>query len=178
MISCQTGSENKEITTSFLETHKDQKPYNRVLEQYLRSTTVYYNYETLYMVSASMLSSPFYEALSRRVADHYQSTEVLKNFTVNATVFLSIYAPDYDLNDLANKRVWELFIEINGKKYPVKSVKKVKEKESWYAFFPYINHWTTDFIIIFDVPESEKLPPDSKFTFSMINSQTKTTMKW
>ena len=175
--SCHTLEESSGVSTSFV--HKnEQKPYNQTLEKNLRTTTVYYNYETLYVVSASMLSSQFYEALSNRVRDHYQSMDVLKNFTINSTVFLSIFSPDYELNDVSNNRIWELFLEIDGRKYPVKSVRKVKEKGAWYSFFPYINNWTTDFIITFDIPESEKLPATSNFIFTMVNSQTRTTMRW
>lgn len=175
-LGCQTPEDR--VSTTLFHAKPTREPYQKTMEKYSRETTVFSNYETLYMLNGTVFSTEFYEEFRKAVNERFLELNVLKDIQENATFFVSIFSPNNEYNDLSNKRIWEFNMQVGDKTYRSKLVKQIKEKESWYAFFPYINRWSSDFVISFEIPEGESIPSDSKFTLSLANAEAKTLMVW
>lgn len=156
----------------------DSSPtYRNAFKGATQSTTIYSKYEKLYTINASFLSREFYSALRETMAERTTNMELLQTLRSNQSLMVSIFSPSEEFNDLSNSRLWDFTLTVNGVVYRAKTVTKIKEKESWYPFFPYISRWSSDFLIVFDIPDSETAT-NGPFTLTLGSSETKTLMTW
>ncbi len=173
---CQTPRTNHNVNTVAFTTNPEPPPYARSLRKYSRTTTVFSNYETLYMLNVTAFSTEFYEAFEKTQNERFLAMNMLKGLKKNACFFVSIYSPNEEYNNLTNSHLWEFVLNVGANKYSSISIKKVANKDAWYPFFPYINRWSSDYIISFEVPNSDEIKPP--MTLSLGTSQVKTVMEW
>jgi len=176
LSSCQTPEPEYKVSNTVFNIQDQDRPYEIVFKKHLRTTTVFFRYETLYILNAAFFSDALYDAFEKASRERFSSLNLLKNVNRNGSFVVSIFAPGDDYNDLSNDKVWEFSLKVDDKIYHAKTVKKIKDKYAWAPFFPFIDRWSTDFIISFDTPSDEVAIGDRQFALS--NSKAKTIMSW
>lgn len=177
LSNCQTPDHTPNVKTSKYASQNLEDWYQKAYENYTRNETVYYNYETLYTISATYFSTDFYSSFTSLKNEKYIGKEYRREIKAGKSFLISIFSPNNAYNKLKDEQLWTLRLDIEGKEYPVKTLKKIEQKNSWYVFFPYLNRWSSDFIVVFDVPE-EVFHSEQKVTLKLSNTKAHTEMKW
>lgn len=176
VLACETTE--PKVSTTLYDMRSSYRPYQQVLNRNSRSATVFSNYESLYVLNVAGFTPEFYEAFSNALNERLRSSEMLKEIKSNSSFFVSIYSPNDEYNDLSNQKLWEFILSVDGKEYKSKLVKKVKDRDAWSPFFTFMNRWSNEFLVVFEIPEEDKAPEHAKRTLSLSNSKAKTQMIW
>lgn len=176
LLACET-SEPK-VSTTLFDVKPTYEPYQKVLNKNSRSTTVFSNYESLYMLNVAGFTPEFYDAFTSALKERLRSTDMLVDIRTNSSFFVSIFSPNEEYNDLSNPKLWEFILTVDGKEYKSKLVKKIKDREAWTSFFTFMNRWSNEFLIVFEIPETDGVPENAKRALSLSTSKVKTQMIW
>lgn len=164
------------------ETVFEDKDYSKSLELSTRDAKVFDNFQNRFEVSATLLDKSFTKSLEQRVQKIYftDTTGLISN-DANTAFFVSLFTPQDTLANLADSSLWSVFIEDSGeRKFPVK-IEKIKNKEKWKSFFPAINMWSSEYLILFDSKSSisdETLQKKSVVKLTLSNPDAKINLNW
>ncbi len=153
LLSCMTAC----ITSSQGVQHpshpKDDTAYWPIHEQATLSFEVVRNFETRYQVQVTHLSPAFRAAAAERYRAIFNEQKgVFETAADSVGFFVSIYSAQNNLADLQNQDLWNIVLQVNeGSLRPTK-IQTVEPKELWSAFFPTINPWSREFLILFALP--------------------------
>jgi hypothetical protein len=102
----------------------------------------------------------FQEALTQRYAHIWNEPQPLINEPAEKTAFfVTLYTANQELGNIADADVWNIQLQVSGQTLKPSAIKKLKPKERWQPFFPEINQWSREFLILFDrQPESSADP--------------------
>jgi hypothetical protein len=67
-------------------------------------------------------------------------------------IFVSVYSPDINRNPLTEKAMWNITLQRKDSsvtKEP-ETIFSIKKKEPYTAFFPFINNWSREYLVVFD----------------------------
>ena len=150
--SCATTN-NK--NASVVESPFYDKSYYPVYECHTKDYDVIENFFTNFTVSTTMIDDEFYKAFSERSEKIFQE----KSFNLivkpkQISYFISIYSPDRSALSIQNKSMWNIYLNLNGKKIRPERFKRMRPKSHWAKFFPTINFWSKEFLIAFDLPDA------------------------
>lgn len=133
-----------------LEAHED-KPYFKVFEAASVQYDVVHNFETKFKAHITRVTPAFREALTQRYQHIWNEPQPLITEAAQKTAFfVTLYTANKDLENIADTAVWNIQLQIAGQTLKPTLVKKLKPKERWKPFFPEINHWSLEFLILFD----------------------------
>lgn len=158
LSSCVTAHEDDVFATA---APKDDEDYAPAFAKATQSRTLFKDFENRYSVTATYLSPEFRTAFARRLARVYKAERPpFEEASQKAAFFVSITSPSPDKIDLTNPNHWTVLLGGGGETAmkPV-LVKRVDDKERWRAFFDTVNHWTTEYLIVFDAPSVDPKSP-------------------
>jgi len=157
--------------------------YYDALDKATEERTVFKDFETRYRVTATYLSPEFRGAFAKRMESVYKRSDVLfEEADAKAGFFVSVHAPNEERTDLANPQHWSIFLASNeGPIRPV-LVKRLSDKERWRAFFDSVTEWTTEYLIVFDVPSvntnSPELVAKTAMNLTFANADAQVNLTW
>lgn len=161
----------------------EDSEYGEALTKATQARTVFKDFETRYQLTATYLSPAFRTAFSRRLERVYRSGHVeFEEAATKAGFFVSLQAPEGERTDLTNPRHWT--VQLAGKDTPVQPIllKKLSDKERWRAFFPSVTEWTTEYLVVFDVPavdtNSPQLVQPTNMGITFANADAQVTLSW
>jgi hypothetical protein len=70
-------------------------------------------------------------------------------------VILSYFSPEDDYLELGNTQLWSVSLEVGGKTYAPALIQRLQQKTALQGFFPFVNHWTADYLLVFDANSDE-----------------------
>lgn len=106
-----------------------------------------------YRLHATYLYPEFKLALLKRVKDLYlQDAGTFSEAESKSAFFVTIYGSDRDGIDLANTGHWTILLGSYQTGIRPVLVRKITDKRRWGQFFETISPWTTDYLVVFDVP--------------------------
>lgn len=131
---------------------EEDKKYSKALSSATIEAGVYANFETNLLITATHLSPQFTASFGERIKTLLDTVPFSVEQGTNKTgFFISVFTPERAKADLTNETLWNLSLEVSGKKHVPVAIKKINEKVSWKAFFPAINPWTSEYFVVFDV---------------------------
>lgn len=149
---------NVKVLPSPDEDHEYQPAWAKATQ----ARTVFKDFETRYSVTATYLSPDFRNAFAKRYERVYkQAPGEFSEAATKSGFFVSITAPDEDRTDLENPHHWTILLDqANDKGLKPTLVKRIDDKERWRAFFPTIDEWTQEYLVVFDAPNVNPNSPE------------------
>lgn len=173
--SCVTKSKHEVITIH----HVGEDPdYQKTLSNFTRKVSVFDGVDTVYYLNVTFFSQPFIEAFSKNLNSETSShPPVLAGIIKKTNFFVSVFSPNKDANDLSEPKLWTVNLKFQGQTYKPQSIVIQKKKAEWNMYFPYINNWSSDFIVSFDLP-IEATQTKNTMELSISNSEARTDLKF
>ena len=180
LTSCITSLDDGiQINTKALEDTPYQLAYEKATNQY----EVIHNFESKFVIHATQLTAEFRKAIAARHKRVFiDPSPVLSDSSAKLGFFISVYAASEDKEDLRDTNLWSVILkDTSGSKNPV-LIKKLSDKERWKTYFPAVNLWTNEYLVIFDSPGSTSSPQQfvepTKTTLVISNPDAKVHMIW
>jgi hypothetical protein len=130
---------------------RDDKPYFKAYEAASVQYDVIHNFETKFKVHITRVTPDFQQALTQRYAHIWNEPQPLMQEAAQKTAFfVTIYTANPELQDVTDADVWNIQLQLNGQTLKPSAIKKLKPKERWEPFFPEINLWSLEFLLLFD----------------------------
>jgi hypothetical protein len=161
----------------------EDQDFDAALEKASRNRTVSKDFETRFMIHATYLSPEFRAAFAKRLEEVYKRNDVeLGEAGQKAGFFVSIQSFDETRTDLTNNQHWTIQLKTReGVIRPI-LIKPLLDKERWRAFFPSVDTWSKDFIVVFDIPSIDanaaKLVEKTPVTVTFANADAQVELTW
>lgn len=147
-LSCATNSDT--LVTVPPDPRRDGS-YHPIYEKNTRYREVIHQFETRFTIHVTRLGPEFRSALAERYQKVFNEPQpVLGEVTANTGFFVSIFIPDVNFRDLGNESLWNIQLKSNGETSKPALIQRLEPKEKWTPFFPGINQWTLEYLILFD----------------------------
>ena len=164
-----------DVQSSFYLDPIEDKSYYLAVRKYSRIQKLYSGFETLYFINISYFSEDFLDSFKKRKSRIFSENVELFSYTKNQQVFfISLFGPNDDLIDIEDRQEWSIYIKQGDKQIYPESIKKAPKKGVWDTFFPYINHWSKEFFIVFN----EEINPQDNLVLVIGSTQAKTVIEW
>lgn len=162
---------------------KDDAAYLVSLQQHTKETVVHRDFETIYEIKVTYLSSDFAKKLDKRTEQLFGTGKHdLQVEEDKAAFFVSIFAPDEKDAKLTNRALWSMQLEIAGLTLGPKSIKTLREKRRWQHFFPHVHAWSQEYLVLFETPslasEVERQQEKRSFRFVMADPHARSELHW
>jgi hypothetical protein len=147
--------------------------YFPVLSKYTKSDSVYASLQKVIDISVVKFTEEMKNSYLNRLARIRQSNPLQPQAEIvgtNVNSFLtldfassgpkigflvSVYTPDSSFQELENKNLWN----IRYGNLPVSKIQKLTDKDVLDAFFPFVNKWSTEYLVIFEQGAAENPQP-------------------
>ncbi len=178
---CQTGGATTKV--EMLPTVEQDDSYERALRKASRSTTVTRDFETKYTIEATYLSPDFRTAFARR-AERFTKNKmtILEEASNRSAFFVTIFSPDNRVDDLADQDHWTIQLVSGEKTLRPALVRRLADKDRWKNFFPGVNRWSAEYMVMFDTPsrttDSPEMAAPSQMQVQFTNPDADVTMTW
>lgn len=124
--------------------------YKRVYKRYSRKTQVIDNFETKLIAQMTLLGSDLRQIMSDRYASIFNEVDPILTGASNQTgFFVSIFVP-HQYVDLSDNETWKIHLSKGEEKFSPVIIKKLSQKDKWKIFFPEINTWSKEFLVVFN----------------------------
>lgn len=126
--------------------------YWDVIEQWHRKAEWYGDLEEHSSVRAVFLNEEVRSAYLKRFEEvRGERLEVFsQDESSHMAILVSLYSAQSAFTNLADARQWSLFVSLGGGAVRPFQVREVYEKALLQAFFPFINSWSREFLVVFD----------------------------
>lgn len=173
MIFIGCASTNKANLT---EIRPDSLSYSELVNAHTIHTQKYAGLSNTIDIHNTFLSADLRTAIIDKKNDLFQwdlqkklkEQEINRNQLQKESVFfISLYTPEKQHGDLVNKKtLWNIFVDINGKRYEGK-VEKVKlPYNEIISLFPHHSRYSNPYWVSFPIPTSEFAGRKFKFTMT------------
>jgi len=174
-----TVSDNVELAAS----PREDKDYAAKLTQATRESDVIKDFETRYSTSATYLSPAFKAAFAKRFEALYHRSDLqFAEAGTKAAFFVTINAADDEAMDISNPKHWTIQLKEKGEAVQPVLVKRLNDKERWRPFFPAINDWSQEYLVVFDLPavnaNSPELVEKTSLTLALANADGTVNLTW
>ncbi|HYX33058.1 MAG TPA: hypothetical protein VE954_08070 [Oligoflexus sp.] len=133
-----------------LAAHED-KPYFQAYEAASVKYDVIHNFETRFKAQITRVTPAFQQALTQRYAHIWNEPQpLIQDAAAKTAFFVTIYTANQELENVADADLWNIQLQVSGQTLKPSAIKKLKPKERWQPFFPEINHWSREFLLLFD----------------------------
>ena len=170
LTSCATSS-NTSVTV-----HKaalDDEEYVSTLENKTREVHVYDVFKSQYKITATLLDEDFRQALSKRVSSVLLKERIKELHIENKTAFFVVLStPDRKMEQLEDKDIWTVTLKDGSEDLKASEIKYMREKSQSQLFFPSVDTWSKEFLVIFD-----KDPKDLSQEISLVVTNGKAEVK-
>jgi hypothetical protein len=97
-------------------------------------------------------------------------------------VFVSIYTPEDDYLELENRQLWSHALQLGPAAVSPTLVRRLPAKSAFTPFFPFVNKWTSDYLLLFDASTAglgaEGLVNSTSATFTMRSALASVEFTW
>ena len=157
--------------------------YVTVYKKFTNQYEVIENFETKYVINATHLTSDFRQAIASRHKKLFEDPNpILAEASSKTGFFITLYVANEDGEDLRDQDLWNIALKEGDQTLVPNLIKKLSRKERWKAYFPSVNLWTQEYLVIFDSPSagssSQQLLNQSPKTLIISNADAKVKMKW
>ncbi|MFK7873424.1 MAG: hypothetical protein AB8C84_09730 [Oligoflexales bacterium] len=159
----------------------DDKTYQDIYESWTQDVQVYHHFDKIHFLTVTKLTPEFLAGFRHRYHTIYKQDPVALQDTSSRTAFfVSIEGPQSDILDISDRNQWSVYLKQQDIKSPPMAIRSLDEKERWKPFFPSINHWTKEFLILFDLPsnESPQLLESTVSHLTLANSKASVILNW
>ena len=168
----------QQSTVDFFESPEGDQSYAKVYKENTRESKVFKDLETELFLHITYISPTFEEALKTRGERILSKAKPLPIKNVNKRVFfVSAFSPNEENIDFKTDNLLDIHLKVAGSKLFPEEIIELEEKKKWKLFFPYINQWTREFIIVFNKEQENPLPPGS-IHFNLSNGNSLISLKW
>ncbi len=109
------------------------------------------HFETKYKVHITQLTPAFRTALAKRHEQIFLEPQpLLTEASQKTAFFVTLYSRDHNLADIADERLWTVQLRTGTSVLKPSLIKPIKPKERWAPFFPDINVWSSEYLVLFD----------------------------
>ena len=162
---------------------EDDKEYATVYEQHSDHYELISNFETRYIVTATSLSAEFLKSFAQRYERLFNEPQpILEEAATKAGFFVTMFASNREMRDLADDRIWNIQLERDDKVLKPMVIKHLPQKERWRPFFRSVSPWTREYLIVFDAPQTDVgakgLVKTAKVRLLFANADAKVTIGW
>lgn len=151
--SCTTLS--KESSASVPPLPLDDKAYAPILEKWSREANVLEKFQKQVDVHAVLFTDEMRRAYAERFARLRGKADAqIEDIGDNKLgLVVSVFTPSTDFLDLDNALLWSLSVRWGAQQIEKPLIRKLKNKTPFEAFFPFVNHWSQDYLVVFDSRE-------------------------
>lgn len=163
----------------------DDKEYYKSYMEATRGGDLIRDFGLSYSLRATYLYPGFRAQLARRLQELYlqDATGAFSEANSKSGFFVTVYGDERDSADLANTNHWTILLE-GGKEGALRPVlvRKITDKQRWRNFFDSSTPWSTDYLVVFDVPAAnpgaENLVEKPHAKLIIAHGEGKITMNW
>jgi hypothetical protein len=174
----QTMSESVDLN----QTPSDDKRYLKAYDQASRDAKVTVNFETRYTLDATYLSPDFRSEFSKRYEQLFDAPQpFLEEASNKVGFFVSLFSPERVGYDLTDELLWTIQLKTTERVHKPIMIKKLDQKARWKPFFPHVHNWSTEYLILFDVPAvsiTDQMVGKNLMSLHFANSDAKTKLSW
>lgn len=157
LTSCATSS-NTSVTVH--KTALDDEEYVEILEDKTRDVHVYDVFKSQYKITVTLLDESFMQALSKRISSVLLKEQIKELHIENKTAFFVVLStPDRKMEQLEDKKIWTVTLKDGAETLKASEIKYMREKSQSQLFFPSVDTWSKEFLVIFD-KDPKKLSQD------------------
>lgn len=162
---------------------QNDSSYVTTYRKYTNQYEVIENFETKFVINATHLTSDFRQAIASRHKKVFNDpAPVLAEASNKTGFFVSLYVSNDEREDLRDESLWNITLKEGGvSKGPI-LVKKLSKKERWKNYFPAVNLWTQEYLVLFDSPSTgsadNKLVDQEEKILHISNRDAKVKMNW
>ena len=125
--------------------------YNKIYQESSQKFDFIDRFETKYKISITQLNTNFRQAIASRYEKVFLEPQPLLTEASNKTAyFVTMYSSNNRLADLADDRLWAVQLRTGSSVLKPSVIKRIEPKERWHVFFPEINTWSAEFLLLFD----------------------------
>ena len=126
--------------------------YSPILDKWSREAHVVEKFQKQVDVHAVLFTDEMRRAYAERFARLRGNADAqLEDIGGGKLGFLvSVFSPVNDYLDLDNNQLWTLSVRSGAQSAGTPAVRKLKSKTPFEAFFPFINRWSQDYLVVFD----------------------------
>ncbi len=152
---CTTASEG--VSASRPPELLEDQNYYPVLQRWTRNVHYSTSFQKRIDVSATLLTEEFRRAYAARwgrlrgTAQDFQLGDLSAG---KLGLLVSAYTPEDVYQELDNKVLWNIQLAYGTQNLNWTASKRMRDKTIFSPFFNYINQWSSEYLFVFDVPES------------------------
>ncbi|MBC7529939.1 MAG: hypothetical protein H7318_00060 [Oligoflexus sp.] len=125
--------------------------YNKIYEESSQKFDFIDRFETKYKISITQLNTNFRQAIASRYEKVFLEPQpLLTEASTKTAYFVTMYSSNNKLADLADDRLWAVQLRTGSSVLKPSVIKRIEPKERWNVFFPEINTWSAEFLLLFD----------------------------
>lgn len=178
-LSCQSS---KDVVVQRVEGASQDHEYLPVFEKWHKRAYYSKSIEHSVYIESVYFSKDFMTAYRKRFQNIFgqKETQWIAGNDEHIVFFVSVYCNDEPLMKLEDWKIWSIEIQFEDKFVAAKEITKVEQNISVTAFFPFINRWTHEYILLF--PKTEELmkyiQTNGKFRLSFDSAEIDMNMDW
>jgi hypothetical protein len=181
LTSCFSGSSSKVTVSDAL---RSDEVYYKSYEQHTVRGHVYEDFETKFIVNATILAQGFRKSVGDRYRRLFNIPQpFLEEASQKTGFFVTLFTPERQRGILDDGNQWSLVLEIPGQEplRPV-AIKFLSNKARWESFFEGIDTWSREYLVIFDVHnpmiKSTELVKEQPIFLKISNSDATLKLSW
>jgi hypothetical protein len=125
--------------------------YNKIYQESSQKFDFIDKFETKYKITVSQLNPALRQAIAVRHEKVFLEPQpLLTEASQKTAFFITVYTANGKLADLADDRLWSVQLRTGSSVLKPSSIKRIAPKERWSVFFPDINTWSTEYLVLFD----------------------------
>lgn len=154
LSSCISSYIEKNDQLNFFAEANEDPPYFSELSNWTKEAYVIRDFETRYVVRVTYFAPKFRQEFETRVKRLFlDSNPKFANVAPKMGFFVSIFAPEPPAADIRDRNLWAMLLTSGTNRFTAERVEELSEdKRRWRPFFPYIDKWSREFLVIFDTP--------------------------
>ncbi len=172
------------IDSTALQTPKpvlEDPAYNKIYKESSQDFEFVDKFVTKYKVHITQLNANFRQALATRHEQIFLEPQpLLTEASQKTAYFVSIYSQNSRLKDLRDERLWSIQLRTGSSVLKPSAIQTIDPKERWVAFFPEINTWSSEYLILFDQapPQNQPDAVNAVSDFIMASPEGSITSRW
>lgn len=124
--------------------------YKTNYDAYTRKAEIVRNFETKMIAQMTLLGTDLRQKIASRYESVFNEAEpILAESSKQTGFFVSLFVP-HQFVDLSDSNIWKIHLTKENQTFLPVVIKKLTPKEKWRIFFPEINSWSRDFLVLFD----------------------------
>jgi hypothetical protein len=135
--------------------------YSKVIKKWRKSVRVYDQFQNRVEMNAVLFTEEMRQAYLARWKRLRGDGEarIASEFGGNLALFVSVYTPQEDFIRLDNQNLWTIRMTYGTEKLAPTTVLRLYEKPMYQSFFDFVDKWSAEYLVVFDVSATESSEP-------------------